>query len=236
MNIIIIGGSSGIGKSLAELLATKNHQVIITGRRENKLKEIQSKFLDNISYEIQDVTNLETSEQVWNKMVNQLKSIDLVIYSSGIGEANYDLAWEKEYPTLQTNITGAVKIFSLAYQFFKKQGYGHIVGISSVAGIRGNRHVPAYFASKAFLSNYLESLWLKGKRSKANISVTGIIPGFVDTAMAQGKTFWMATPEKAANQIYKALLKKKKRVYITKRWILVACFLRILPARFLLKM
>ena len=235
MNAIIFGGTSGIGAALAKLLVTDGHHVTITGRRLEKLQEIQRTNPDKYSIKQHDVTDIPSSDVIFKELVNELKTIDLVVYSSGIGVPNYDLTWEKESPTLETNITGAVKIFGLAYQFFKKQGYGHLVAISSIAAVRGNRHVPAYFASKAFQKNYLESLWLKGKRSKADITVTDIIPGFVDTAMAQGDTFWMADTHKATKQIYTAIKKKKKRAYITKRWRLVAMLLRIMPSQILLK-
>lgn len=236
MNAIIFGGTSGIGKELAKLLVADGHHVTITGRRLEKLQEIQKTNPNQYSIKQHDVTDIPSSDIVFNELVDELKTIDLVIYSSGVGEPNYNLDWEKELPTLETNITGAVKIFGLTYQFFKKQGHGHLVAISSIAAVRGNRHVPAYFASKAFQKNYLESLWLKGKRSKADICVTDIIPGFVDTAMAQGATFWMADTQKATKQIYAAIKKKKKRAYITKRWRLVAMFLRIVPSQLLLKM
>ena len=236
MNILIFGATSGIGAALATCYTNDGHHVIITGRRLEKLQEIQATNPALYSIKQHDVTDYATTDKLFKEVITLHKKIDIVIYSSGVGEPNYNLSWEKELPTLQTNIMGAVKVFSLAYQLFKKQGYGHLVSISSIAGVRGNRHVPAYFASKAFQNNYLESLWLKGKRSKANISVTDIIPGFVDTAMAKGSTFWMASTEKATQQIYNAIKKKKKRAYITKRWRLVAFFLRIIPSWLLLKM
>jgi short-subunit dehydrogenase len=235
MNAIIIGGTSGIGKELALLLVSQGYKVAITGRRIEKLKEIQNLFPNDIIIKQHDVTQYASSEKVINEIVSEWKAIDLIVYSSGVGKPNYDLEWENELPTLETNVLGAVKVYGLAYNLFKKQGFGHLVGISSVAGVRGNRHVPAYFASKAFQNSYLESLWLKGKRSKSNIIVTDIIPGFVDTDMALGKTFWMASPQKAAKQIYRAILLKKKRAYITKRWIIIAFLLRILPSNLLLK-
>jgi short-subunit dehydrogenase len=123
----------------------------------------------------------------------------------------------------------------LAYQLFKKQGFGHLVGISSIASIRGNRHVPTYFASKAYQASYFESLWLKARRSKLPIFITDIQPGFVDTPMALGKTFWMASSEKAARQIYQAIVTKKKKAYITKRWALVAMVLKLVPSGLLSK-
>jgi len=236
MNILLFGATSGIGKELASLYVKDGHHVIITGRRLEKLQEIKAKAPSQYSIKQHDVTDYTATDILFKEVLETHKKIDIVVYSSGVGEPNYELTWEKELPTLQTNIMGAVKVYSLAYQLFRKQGFGHLVSISSIAGIRGNRHIPAYFASKAFQNNYLESLWLKGKRSKADINVTDIIPGFVDTAMAKGDTFWMASTEKATKQIYKAIQKKKKLAYITKRWRFVAFMLRLTPSWLLLKM
>ncbi len=234
-NAIVFGATSGIGKELAKLLVEDGYKVVITGRREEKLKEIQKDNSNNYVIKKHDVTELDSSEKVFKELIDELKTIDLVVYSSGMAEPNYDLEWKKENLTLQTNVLGAVKIYGLAYNFFKQQGFGHLVGISSVAGIRGNRHVPAYFASKAFQNNYLESLWMKAKRSKADIYVTDIAPGFVDTKLALGDTFGMASLDKATKQIYSAIKRKKKKVYITKRWSAIALMMRILPASLIMK-
>jgi short-subunit dehydrogenase len=234
-NALIIGATSGIGKELAKLLVNDNYKVVITGRRENLLEEIKKSNPDKYLIKVQDVTNLDSCEQLFEEVKSELKTIDLIVYSSGVGTPNYKLEWEKEIPTLNTNILAATKIYGLAYNFFRKQGYGHLVGISSIASIRGNRHTPAYFASKAFQANYLESLYMKGKRSKATIFVTDIQPGFVDTDMALGATFWMAPLEKATKQIYSAIKNKKKKAYITKRWRMVAFVLKIVPIRLLYK-
>ena len=158
-----------------------------------------------------------------------------MVYSSGIGDANYKLDWSLEKPILETNVLAATKIYGLAYNMFHEQGYGHLVGISSIASIRGNRHAPSYYASKSFQASYLESLWMKGKRSKATIVVTDIQPGFVDTPMALGKTFWMADVEKASKQIYSAIKKKKRKAYITKRWRIIAIIIKVVPAKLLFK-
>jgi len=234
-NALIIGATSGIGKELAKLLVADNYNVVITGRRKKLLQEIKETNPEKYIVKVHDVTDLNSCETLFDDLKKELKTIDLIVFSSGVGDPNYKLEWEKELPTLQTNIIAATKIYGLAYSFFRKQGYGHLVGISSIASIRGNRHVPAYFASKAFQANYLESLWLKGKRSKAKILVTDIQPGFVDTSMAIGNTFWMSTTEKATKQIYTAIKNKKKKAYITKRWRLVAILLKIVPSSLLYK-
>ena len=76
---------------------------------------------------------------------------------------------------------------------------------------------------------------MKAKRSKADIYVTDIAPGFVDTKMALGDTFGMASLDKATKQIYTAIKRKKKKAYITKRWRLIACVMQILPASLIMK-
>ncbi len=234
-NAIIFGATSGIGKYLADLLIKDGYTVGITGRREEKLKEIKNSNPNKYLIKKHDVTHIKESEKVFQELVDELRTIDLIVYSSGVAEPNYNLEWSKEFPTLQVNVVAAAHLYGLAYNFFHQQGYGHLVGISSVAGIRGNRHVPAYFASKAFQNNYLESLWMKAKRSKMNIFITDIAPGFVDTKMALGTTFGMASVEKASKQIYSAIKRKKKKAYITKRWRIIAFFMRLMPASIIMK-
>jgi short-subunit dehydrogenase len=97
--------------------------------------------------------------------------------------------------------------------YFKKQGHGHLVNISSIAGLIGNGEAPSYNATKAFQINYLEGLRLNAYKSRVNIHVTDVRPGFVDTDMAKGDgLFWVAPVEKAAQQIFTAI-KRKRKVY-----------------------
>ncbi|NQW36587.1 MAG: SDR family NAD(P)-dependent oxidoreductase [Flavobacteriales bacterium] len=233
---VVFGATSGIGKELSKLLVADGYKVLITGRRLEKLEALKAENPQQYIIKQHDVTDIESSDILFKEIIDTLKTIDLVVYSSGVGGPNYNLDWQIEYNTIATNVLGATKIFGLAYNFFKDQGYGHLVGISSIAGVRGNRHVPCYFASKSFMNSYLESLWMKAKRTKnANISVTDIVPGFVETKMATGTTFWKAPLDRATKQIYDAIKSKKKKAYITRRWRFVAILVRIMPAKIVMK-
>lgn len=231
-NAIIFGATSGIGKTLASFLIKENYNVAITGRRKSLLEIIKAEAPNQYSIYENDVQKIEQTETVFNRIVAHLKTIDLVIHSAGIGFENPNLEWEKEYDTIKTNVVGAMRIYDLVFQLFQKQTFGHLVAISSIASLRGNRVAPAYFASKAFQVNYLESLYLKTKEIKnRKVYVTDIRPGFVDTKMALGDgVFWMVPLEKASKQIYSAIKRKKRRVYISKRWNTIAWVLKIVPS------
>jgi short-subunit dehydrogenase len=229
-NAIIFGATSGIGKELAKLLVNDGYTVLITGRRLEKLKEIKATNLDKYIIQQNDITDIEACGKLFENLPNHFDKVDLIVVNSGTGGANYKLDWETGLQTLKTNVLGNTRMFQLAYNYFKVQGFGHLVGVTSIASIRGNRHVPDYFASKAFQSSYLESLWMKAKRSKKDITVTNILPGYIETKMATGNTFWKAPLDKATKQIYTAIKRKKKKAYITKRWRFVAFLLRLAPA------
>ena len=235
-NAIVFGATSGIGRALSQLLVQDGYKVLITGRRLERLESLQATAPDSYVIRQHDITDVDDTGRLIEELPSTMGQVDLIIHNSGIGENNFDLEWEKDLPTLKTNVIGAARVYQLAYNYFKIQGHGHLVGITSIASLVGNRLVPAYHASKSFQSNYLESLWMKAKRTKkAKIQVTDILPGYVDTDIITGDTFWMATLDKASRQIYAGIKKKKRRVYITRRWGLVALMIRILPPGILVK-
>ncbi|MCP4884179.1 MAG: SDR family NAD(P)-dependent oxidoreductase [Flavobacteriales bacterium] len=235
-NAIVFGATSGIGRELAKLLVKDDYKVLITGRRKVFLEALKKSNPTSYIVRQHDITDLSDTETLFKEIPSIFDHVDLIIHNSGIMETNFDLEWSKDLPTLETNVLGATKIYQLSYNYFKNQGFGHLVSITSIASLVGNRHVPAYHASKAYQSNYMESLWMKAKRTKkAKINITNILPGFVDTDIIAGKTFWMAPLDKAVSQIYSAIRKKKRKVYITKRWRLIAIMMKIFPPQFLIK-
>ena len=235
-NAVVFGATSGIGRELAKMLVLNGYKVLITGRRIEKLESLKGESSDHYFIRKHDITDLDDSLKVFDEIPNIFEKVDLIIHNSGIGENNFDLDWDKDLPTLETNVLGAARIYQLAYNFFKTQGFGHLVSITSIASLVGNRHVPAYHASKAFQSNYMESLWMKARRTKkAKIYITNILPGYVDTDIITGPTFWMAPLDKAVKQIYTAMQKKKRKAYISKRWRLVAFMMKIVPPQILVK-
>ena len=235
-NALIFGATSGIGQELARLLVKDGYKVMITGRRIERLQIIQSEKPEQYIIKQHDITVIEATKKVFEDLPSTFDTVDLIVHNSGIMQPNFNLEWDKDFPTLQTNVVGATMVYQLAYNYFKEQGHGHLVGVTSIASIRGNRQVAAYHASKAYQASYLESLWMKAQRTKkAKIHVTNILPGYVDTDIIKGDTFWMAPVNKATRQIYTAIKRKKRKAYITKRWRLVALARKVVPTRLLMK-
>lgn len=227
---IIIGATSGIGKQLALLLADKNYIVGITGRRKNLLEELKIQRPDNFIISDFDITDSSIVREKLEELVITLGNVDLLVLSSGTGDINENLDFNIEKKTLDVNVVGFTEVADWAINYFQKQQKGHLVAITSIAGIRGSRHAPAYNASKAFQIIYLEGLRQKVTKLKLPIFVTDIRPGFVDTEMAKGNgKFWVASPQKAAKQILKAIQHKRSVTYVTRRWRLVAKLVQLIP-------
>jgi len=227
---IIIGASSGIGRALAEVLSKEGYVLGLTGRRVSLLEDLAQKLPNKTIITEMDVSHPLKAQQQFEKLIEQLGYVTLVIISAGIARLNPDLKVSLELETINTNVCGFTVISDTAFHHFKAQKIGHLVGISSILTLRGNASAPAYNASKAYMSNYIEGLRLKALKENLNITVTDIRPGYVDTAMTEGESmFWVTSPEKAASQIFDAIRSKKSCAYITKRWRLIAWFMKIAP-------
>lgn len=228
--VIIIGATSGIGRGLAILFAVNHYKVGITGRRIELLNELKNEYPGSFFIKSFDITDTKIVVQKLEKLTNELGGLDLLIISAGTGDLNETLDVEIERQTINTNVSGFTTIADWTYNYFEKQKSGHLVAISSIGGLRGSRHAPAYNATKAYQINYLEGLRQKAKKSGDPIFVTDIRPGLVDTEMAKGEgLFWVMPVDKTVNQIYKAIIRKKKIAYVTKRWKLIAILLKRIP-------
>jgi len=227
--VIIIGATSGIGRAMAILYAQNNWRVGVTGRRKALLDDLQMEFPANIITASFDVTSEDNINSLKN-LIQQLGGLDLLVYNSGYGEISENLDWQIDKETNSINVNGFAEIVNFAFNYFLSEGRGHIAAISSIAATRGSSFAPAYSASKAYMSNYMEGLYLKAYRLKKPVYITDIQPGFVKTQMAKSeKQFWVAPAGKAAQQICTAIANKKRRAYITRRWWLISKLMKVIP-------
>ncbi|SEH15398.1 Short-chain dehydrogenase [Natronorubrum sediminis] len=233
---IVVGASSGIGEALARTLAEEGYEVGLTARRTERLRQIGTELPTKSYVATMDVTNPEDARAGFVELAEAMPSVDLVVVSAGVGDANHDLEWETERRTIDVNVRGFAAIASAAVAHFEEtsdstsERDGHLVGISSVAARFGTGGTQAYNASKAFVSTYLEGLRSRQRGRESDVTITTVEPGFVDTDLAYG-TFWDCQPETAATQIARAIRRGRTHVYVTRRWRLIAWFFELVPSR-----
>jgi short-subunit dehydrogenase len=226
---VVVGASSGIGRELAKVLASNDYVVGLAARRLNLLSQLQAELPAPSVIKVMDVSRPTETRVLLQEFIREMNGVDVFVISAGAGFLNPDLDWEREQDTVAVNVTGFMAVANVAAEHLQARGTGHLVGISSLAALRGHGEAPAYNASKAFVSNYLQGLRQKFSKLRLPIIVTDVQPGFVDTAMAKGDVFWVTSPKQAAQQIFDAIRKQKKHVYVSKRWRLVAWLLKAAP-------
>jgi short-subunit dehydrogenase len=232
---VIVGASSGIGEALARELHRAGWRLALVARRRERLEALREALAPDTVVRVLDVVHPD-APSILEEVFDALGGADLVIVSAGAGHNNPDLLWELDAETVTVNVVGFTAVAQVAMRHFLKRQRGHLVGITSIAALRGNP-AAAYAASKAFQSVYLDGLREVARRSGHPIAVTDVQPGAVDTAMlkpdrplpALVRRLFVASPEKAARQILRAIHKRKKHAYITRRYGPVAVVLKLLP-------
>ena len=181
---------------------------------------------------VHDVHDYDEIPELLRKIVSDLGGLDLVIYASGVnfppGLQSYNFKGDREM--LEVNLVGAFAWLNPIAELFQAAGAGHIVGISSVAGDRGRVGNPGYNASKAGFTSYLESL--RNRLTRRGVRVLTVKAGFVKTDMlkAAQKVMFPITAEKAADDIYRAIRRRKQQIYTPWFWTWVMLAIRNIPS------
>lgn len=234
---LVVGASSGIGAALAHELARTGHAVALIARRAEALTALAEQI--NTQHGEQrarvyphDVTHYAEVPALFQTILRDTGRVDAVIYNAGImprvALTEYD--FEKDRAMLETNTLGALAWLNQAALLFERQGFGHIVGIGSVAGDRGRVGAPAYNTSKAALATYLEAL--RNRLTRKGVHVLTVKPGQVRTAMLAGvaRPMWPIAPEQAARDIVRAMRARQQVLYTPARWGLLMHLIRHIPS------
>jgi len=182
-NIIITGASGGIGNSIVEKFYDNGANILATGTKIEKLKDLKNKF-KNIKVLSFDISQHEKIEDFINKATNELGgSLDCVVNNAGITKDNLTIrmSLEEWSRVIDINLTSTFLISKYSIKKMLKNKYGKIVNITSVVGHTGNAGQANYTASKAGIVAMSKSLAIE--YAKKNININCISPGFISTAM-----------------------------------------------------
>lgn len=229
-NAIIVGASSGIGMEVAKVLLSDGWHLGIAARREDKLLELKAMAPERIKVMTIDVTQSDAGERLLS-LIDELGGMDLYFHASGIGRQNRNLEADIELRTMGTNAVGFTRMIGTAYRYFAQRGEGHIAAITSIAGTKGLGPAPAYSATKALQTTYLQALEQQSRQSGLRIQFTDIRPGFVDTALLNGdfKYPMLLQPAAVARDIVGSIYKRRHVRIIDLRYRILTFFWRLIP-------
>jgi uncharacterized oxidoreductase len=186
--ILITGGASGIGQSLAEEFINKGNEVLICGRRTDRLLEMKHKF-PGIHFKPCDVSKEDERKSLYEWAVKTFKNMNVLVNNAGIQRILDFKEGERDYPEAEkeitTNFTALVHLTALFTPHLMNQPESAIINISSGLGFVPLVYMPVYCATKAAVHSFTVSL--RHQLKNTPVKVFEIIPPTVDTELDQGR-------------------------------------------------
>jgi short-subunit dehydrogenase len=185
---LITGASKGIGRAIAEELASRNHSVLLVARSGALLKqaadEISEKYTVNADYLAVDLSLRDSPARVISWIKEKGYEIDILVNNAGYGlSGNFEqYSIEDHRAMMQVNMTVPLELTGMLLPELKKQSRGYILNIASAAAYQAVPGLTAYAATKSFLLSF--SRGLQYELRKTNVSVTVVSPGGTDTDFA----------------------------------------------------
>jgi uncharacterized oxidoreductase len=180
--ILITGGASGIGLAFAERFLKKGNEVIIVGRREEKLQEAKAKF-PQLHTRVCDVANKEDRKELYEWVTSKYPQVNILVNNAGIQQRvnllNVDQDWDYYQHEIAINVEGPMHLSMLFIPHFKKQKDTAIINVSSGLALMPGVWVPIYSATKAAINSFTVSL--RHQLAQTSIEVIEIFPPAVNT-------------------------------------------------------
>jgi NAD(P)-dependent dehydrogenase (short-subunit alcohol dehydrogenase family) len=233
LRVFLTGASSGIGEALARHYAAQGAHIGLVARRGEMLKALCASLPGGTEAHIvlsASVTDAESMRAAAQQFMARFGLPDIVIANAGISTGSLtDESSDLEVfdAVLNTNVLGMVRTFMPFARAMRRRGSGKLVGISSVAGVRGLPGAGAYSASKAAVSRYLESLRIEMRGS--GVRVIDIRPGYIATPMTSVNPYAMPfilEADEAARRFARAIAANRSQATIPWQMNILA---RIMP-------
>jgi uncharacterized oxidoreductase len=212
--ILITGGGTGIGFSIAKSFAGNGNRLILVGRREEKLKEAVAK-LPQTSYLVADVTNEKDVLKI-AQYVKNFGGLDILVNNAGSANPQQLDApagiYEKAKFEMELNYLSVLRLTEQLLPFLKESKEAAIINIESIVSYLPNANIATYSATKAALHSYSQSLRLVLEKSNPHIKVYEVFPPFVDTDLTKGFDTDKLSPDEVAQDLINALAKEEYAV------------------------
>lgn len=232
MKVYITGASSGIGAALARHYAARGARLGLLGRNADRLLAVADSLQAQCSRYIADVRDAEAMQHAAEDFLASVGPPDIVIANAGVSHGTLTNHAE-DLPAFQAimdiNVMGLVHTFQPFIAAMRGSG-GSLVGIASVAGLRGLPGAGAYSASKAAAINYLESL--RVELVDCGIHITTICPGYIRTPMTAVNPYpmpFLMDADVAAEKMARAIACHRRYVILPWQMALLGRLMYLLP-------
>lgn len=180
---LITGGGSGIGFGIAESFIRSGAKVVISGRREDVLKEASHRLGENCHYVVNDVTDLASLPGIVKHIEETYGEIDILVNNAGmhLKKCAQDTSDTEFSKVINTNLASVFSLTRTCAEKMLKRKSGCILMISSMAAFFGMDRIVAYSVSKTALTGLINSL--VSEYSKSNVRVNAIAPGWIESDM-----------------------------------------------------
>lgn len=220
--VLITGASSGIGMEFAKIFAREGNNLVLVARNEGKLlsikNELETAYGVQVDVFVKDLSEKDSAYDIFDFTVEQKIEIDILVNNAGFGDfgAFQNCDWQKQYDMVQVNMLALMQLTRFFLKPMVKNKKGKILNIASTAAFQPGPMMSVYYASKAFVLSFTESLSVELKNS--GISLMAFCPGptktgFEDKAELQESGLFKhlknATPKEVAEYGYQQLLKGK---------------------------
>jgi len=178
---LITGGSRGIGRATAELLASRGAKVVCVARSRQDLADV------GLEYSVADLSSLEGCEQAVAEAEQRLGPVEILVCNHGIGSAHERVVWEQRpdvwSETMRINLDGPFHLSRRVLPGMVERGFGRLVYTSSTAGLIAEPAASSYNSSKHGLLGLMRSVAVDG--GAHGITSNAVLPGWVRTEMAE---------------------------------------------------
>jgi NAD(P)-dependent dehydrogenase (short-subunit alcohol dehydrogenase family) len=189
--IIVTGAGRGLGTDIAREALKAGHQVVATGRRPEQVEQTLGGPQENLLVTKLDITSLQDARAAAQAALDRFGRIDVLINNAGNFFAGYfeEITPEQMRQQFETNLFGPMNVTRAVLPVMRKQRAGHIITLSSSAGLIGQEFCVAYAASKFAVEGWMESL--RYDVEPYNIRTTVVEPGFFRTELlVDASTTW----------------------------------------------
>jgi len=245
---LITGASSGIGKELAFIHASKNGNLVLVARNIEKLNliknELENKYGISVYVIKKDLSLTDSALEVYNEIKKQQIKVDYLINNAGFGDFGFfiDNNWIKEQQMINLNITTLTHLCKLFLKDMVKRGHGKIMNVASTAAFQPGPTMAVYYATKAYVLHFTEAV--ANEVEKTGVSITALCPGATasgfqaaakmeDSNLVKGKR--LPTSKQVAKYGYKSMLRGKRVAIHGFKNYLLANSIRFTPRSLVIK-